>query len=515
LKFLILTALVFGIFAISLGVISADAIEYRFGTDFGLILIGAINDTFDFNSWSIPEVEPEDWKEGEKLLVTLIDQDENQDSTVQEKILFSNSLDTTIVDWPGVDPSVGLRMKQGAMPYIVIGDPTKITIDNFQYCYTNTDECIVFNYYWGTHHQALETKYFSDKNINSGDFILFNISDPIWNNSDLKYFINYDFESLNQHLDSGEISSFNVQMLIHDNPTQPQIINLIDSTNNFKNYIQIDSSVIDSISSGCYQAPCHQIKIIFDDVETNSKWHSDKILPLALDWFRFDGSTNSNTDWINAIFRLELEETGTDTGVFTGTITYVRISAANIDTFDFGSLETFGQDIVIPVRGDDSSRIRVNYDDRGADGVSTNIAFEQWFYPRAVVPTQYFEIDENSPIILAFETPDFVSASPLTYGSNEAVTCIENCSTDFEIYSIGSLDNRYQNVNGAWLLPTFDLHGTFLMKDKVWLDSNGAQSHSFDIEIKINPVNYPPTLNPHSNMHSNTDYRSQSFSSIV
>ena len=144
----------------SLTVVPADAVYYRTGTDFASIAIGDVEydaDNFDgYVPWDYAIVEPEEWKEGEKLFVVISDQDYNLDSTVQEKILLSNSAITTAVEWLGVDPSEGLRFKQSSIPFIVTGNPTGINFDDFQYCYANGDECVVFNNYEnsGTTYQA-------------------------------------------------------------------------------------------------------------------------------------------------------------------------------------------------------------------------------------------------------------------------------------------------------------------------------------------------------------------------
>jgi len=79
----------------------------------------------------------------------------------------------------------------------------------------------------------------------------------------------------------------------------------------------------------------------------------------------------------NAIYRLELSESDSDSGIFEGSVEYVMLNQINIDLDStYTDLTTVGQDIGIIVEQDmtDEDSPRINYFDLGADGVQTQIA---------------------------------------------------------------------------------------------------------------------------------------------
>jgi hypothetical protein len=96
-----------------------------------------------------------------------------------------------------------------------------------------------------------------------------------------------------------------------------------------------------------------------------------------VDIFTFgDGDTVSDRV-NNAIYRLYLEESGSNTGVFEGGVEYVMLNQLNADTSTIFDDITPADDVVdIIVHEDltDEDSPRVNYLDLGADGVSTQIA---------------------------------------------------------------------------------------------------------------------------------------------
>ncbi|MDH3395380.1 MAG: hypothetical protein OEL52_04410, partial [Nitrosopumilus sp.] len=82
----------------------------------------------------------------------------------------------------------------------------------------------------------------------------------------------------------------------------------------------------------------------------------------------------------NQLIRLELEETGDNTSTFAGTLEYTMINQLNIldpDTYD--GLSTISDEVTFIVIEDltDEDSPRVNYLDRGADGVSTQVADQE------------------------------------------------------------------------------------------------------------------------------------------
>jgi hypothetical protein len=79
----------------------------------------------------------------------------------------------------------------------------------------------------------------------------------------------------------------------------------------------------------------------------------------------------------NAIYRMELEETGDNTAEFAGSVEYIMLNQLNVDdSATFTGITATSDEIVIIVHEDltDEDSPRVNYLDLGADGVSTQIA---------------------------------------------------------------------------------------------------------------------------------------------
>jgi len=95
---------------------------------------------------------------------------------------------------------------------------------------------------------------------------------------------------------------------------------------------------------------------------------------FAADVFSFGAGVN------NAIYRLQLEESGVNTATFEGTVEYTMLNqlGINLDS-TYTTLPTISSDITIIVEQDmtDEDSPRINYYDLGADGVSTQIADQQ------------------------------------------------------------------------------------------------------------------------------------------
>jgi len=93
--------------------------------------------------------------------------------------------------------------------------------------------------------------------------------------------------------------------------------------------------------------------------------------PFVADVFSFGAGVN------NAIYRIQLEETGDNTATFEGTVEYEMLNQLNINSdATYTSLDTIDEHVDIIVEQDmtDEDSPRINYLDLGADGVSTQIA---------------------------------------------------------------------------------------------------------------------------------------------
>jgi predicted nucleic acid-binding Zn ribbon protein len=104
---------------------------------------------------------------------------------------------------------------------------------------------------------------------------------------------------------------------------------------------------------------------------------------IVADFFSFgftDDGVEASERVANQIVRLELEETGDNTSTFEGTLEYVMVNQLNIlDAATYAGLTTVADDPTFIVIEDltDEDAPRVNYLDKGADGVDTQVSDQE------------------------------------------------------------------------------------------------------------------------------------------
>ena len=107
--------------------------------------------------------------------------------------------------------------------------------------------------------------------------------------------------------------------------------------------------------------------------------------PIVGDFFSvglISDGTQNNQRVNNGIFRYELEETGDNTGVFTGTNQYVMLNQLNIfDPNTYSVLRSIQHDVYFPAIQDmlqsEARAPQITYLDLGQDGVNTQISAQQ------------------------------------------------------------------------------------------------------------------------------------------
>ncbi|MDE1766868.1 MAG: hypothetical protein KGI27_11450, partial [Thaumarchaeota archaeon] len=108
-------------------------------------------------------------------------------------------------------------------------------------------------------------------------------------------------------------------------------------------------------------------------------------LPMVTDFFSIgivgDGTDNSQRI-NNAVYRWELEETGDNTGVFTGTNQFVMLNQVNLlDPATYSTLRPINHDVFFAAIQDmlqsEARAPQITYLDLGADGVNTQISAQQ------------------------------------------------------------------------------------------------------------------------------------------
>ena len=184
--------------------------------------------------------------------------------------------------------------------------------------------------------------------------------------------------------------------------------------------------------------------------------------PVVVDLFSFGqmGDGVAPGDRINnAIYRLELEESGDNTGVFEGTMEFIMLNQLNVrDRDTYRGIDPISDGIVMIVHNDltDEDSIRINYLDLGADGVSTQVA-DQIEAPTASGSVSF---DSNN-----YKVADTVTVTLEDADLNTAVDTID-------IYTV------VDTVNGNDRDPAFDMIG---VKDYAYNSAGEAFGRVLDI----------------------------------
>jgi hypothetical protein len=167
--------------------------------------------------------------------------------------------------------------------------------------------------------------------------------------------------------------------------------------------------------------------------------------PIAADFFSFGFLNNGLTeaDRINnMIIRIEAEETGDNTSVFAGALEYIALNQLNIlNAATYEALSTIADDPTFIVHDDldDEDAPRVNYNDLGADGVTTQVADQQ-----------------DAPMhsgVVSFDKPTYKKADTVLVTLED-----QDLNTDSElidIYTVVTDDtDSADDTVGSSLLPT-------------------------------------------------------------
>ncbi|MGH1566607.1 MAG: hypothetical protein ACRBB5_04145, partial [Nitrosopumilus sp.] len=197
---------------------------------------------------------------------------------------------------------------------------------------------------------------------------------------------------------------------------------------------------------------------------------ADATLPVVADVFGF-GFLNDGLEGgeriANQIIRLELEETGDNTGIFEGSLEYTMINQLNIlDSDTYEGLSTIADDpsfIVIEDLTDEDSP-RVNYFDLGADGVSTQIADQEEAPSHSGIVS--FDLDTYKTadtVVITLQDSDLNVDSDLI----DIYTTVSGSATDLNDI-VGSDANSFRLSDGDELGRVLDV--TF--DDQLWTAAN-------------------------------------------
>ena len=147
-----------------------------------------------------------------------------------------------------------------------------------------------------------------------------------------------------------------------------------------------------------------------------------------------DGTQNSQRI-NNGIYRYELEETGDNTGVFTGTNQYVMLNQLNIfDANTYANLRTIQHDVFFPAIQDmlqaEARAPQVTFLDLGQDGVKTQISAQ------LDIPTHAG--------VMSFDTKTYKIGDTVTITLNDQDLNVNN-----DIVDIYTAVTPALNTNGA------------------------------------------------------------------
>ena len=275
----------------------------------------------------------------------------------------------------------------------------------------------------------------------------------------------------------------------------------------------LDSSILydDAIPAGNNIG----IQYIWDSTEI-----SEGTYPIVTDFFSFgfeDDGNQAHERVSNQIIRLELEEDADNTGRFVGSLEYTMVNQLNIlEEGTYTGLTTISDEPSFIVIEDltDEDAVRVNYLDKGRDGVSTQIADQEEAPSHSGVVT----LDSNSykvadTVTVTLSDPDLNVDSDLV----DIFTVVRTPNTDPAFDAIGKAGLPTEDSDGTPF--SFGPLGRLLditFNDQTWtpgncgtdteglsntgftLIENGTESGIFTGDFQI-PAQYcDRNTNPHS-----------------
>ena len=172
-------------------------------------------------------------------------------------------------------------------------------------------------------------------------------------------------------------NSTNLQDFINLNVTSANVDKPSQLTNNLFAVSKTDNIGLLFVFTVAGNAPAPSVILSSNGVDVGH--------PVVADFFSVgligDGSTNAQRV-NNGIYRYELEETGDNTGVFTGSNQYLMLNQLNIyDPNTYTQLRTINHDVKFVAIQDmlqsEARAPQITYLDLGADGVNTQISAQQ------------------------------------------------------------------------------------------------------------------------------------------
>ncbi len=339
--------------------------------------------SFDFATIDIQPTDDE-WNSGEAIPVVLTDQDANRNSRADEDLDLNN---------PDVD----------IIPSVQIGHPLTLeSLTNVIYTDVSTnsqtdlfdpDDEDVQKF---SKRAMLQNDGAATSAIEDGDTFTFTLGDTfanlksVWQietsaNGHDQIFntFNYDLRSLfNSRHSNNNVTLFSIS--IQQAGVPGTAVEIAGDLANSQGHFLVPSATVAAINSLTDTTAVELVITIGTGGVTGQPvLAAGTVFPIVIDFFSF-GFTNdgihSSERISNMIVRLELEETGDNTGEFEGELEYIMLNQLNIsDPSTYAGLSTIADDPVLIVIEDltDEDSVRVNYNDLGEDGVVTQVADQE------------------------------------------------------------------------------------------------------------------------------------------
>jgi len=269
------------------------------------------------------------WNSGEALTVTLIDQDLNKNTFSDEDLSIQNTTNTHII------------------PTLTIGNP--VSLDKYgTNIVANSTSFSKIGYY-------TNSTYTKTTGNAPEPFVIKDVFDGTDVNAidTINTYFNYDVRSLGNStnpITTIKLFESDGTLAVSETTTGLGIVEIAAPEDITDGHMYVEVFLTSDVGSTTYLADSN---------------------PIILDVFSYGNTTN------NALYRILLEETDENTAEFVGSVEFTMINQINVDKdATYTNLSTIDPDVDIIVHEDltDEDSPRVNYNDLGADGVSTQIA---------------------------------------------------------------------------------------------------------------------------------------------
>jgi hypothetical protein len=289
--------------------------------------------TLDMDESSVGD----EWNSGENLVVTLADQDLNK-----------NTLN---------DEDMTLRTHNDTIPAMIIGSP--ISLDASSLIGAATMDINTFNKI-GTISAASDTGSGASYNV-TVTFPATTVADFRTAHTAADFmFVNYNVTQIVNQLSGVGIGYNNGTALL-----------TTEATTALAGLLQLDNTITTTSVTND-----ETLAFLLNFTGVSGGIEAAVGETLFVDIFTFGDKTGYDRQ-NNAIYRLLLEETGDNTGIFIGDVEFIMLNQINYDvSTTYSGLDTVSDEISIIVHEDltDEDSPRINYLDLGADGVETQIA---------------------------------------------------------------------------------------------------------------------------------------------